>query len=59
MLERQSELPIQPVDKPIICKPYDEPRDTGSTTARDTVEGRWPAARGLLLQDGANGLAAT
>jgi len=27
MPERQSDLPIQPVDKPIICKPYDEPRE--------------------------------
>ena len=23
----QAEIPIQPVDKPIICKPYDEPND--------------------------------
>lgn len=27
MPEKQPKVPIQPVDKPIICNPYDEPRD--------------------------------
>src|SRR5262245_57166802 len=26
-MTEQQKLPIQPVDKPIICSPYDEPRD--------------------------------
>src|SRR4051794_14172237 len=27
MAEKQPNVPIQPVDKPILCSPYDEPND--------------------------------
>ena len=34
MNQNQLDIPIQPVERPILCNPYEEPTPTGSTTPR-------------------------